>query len=101
MKTVHVLNGPNLNLLGTREPSTYGTATLKDIEAALQKKAKAEKVKLVFRQTNREGELVDWIQEAGAAKGRASQCGRLHTYFDRASRRDPSDRCQRDRSAFE
>ena len=68
MKTVHVLNGPNLNLLGTREPSTYGTATLKDIEAALQKKAKAAKVKLVFRQTNREGELVDWIQEAGSAK---------------------------------
>ena len=68
MKTVHVLNGPNLNLLGTREPSTYGTTTLKDIEAALQKKAKAAKVKLVFRQTNREGELVDWIQEAGAAK---------------------------------
>jgi len=68
MKTVHVLNGPNLNLLGTREPSTYGTATLKDIEAALQKKAKAAKVKLVFRQTAREGELVDWIQEAGAAK---------------------------------
>lgn len=68
MKTVHVLNGPNLNLLGTREPSTYGSATLKDIEAALQKKAKAAKVKLVFRQTNREGELVDWIQEAGAAK---------------------------------
>ncbi len=68
MKTVHVLHGPNLNLLGTREPSTYGTATLKDIEAALQKKAKAAKVKLVFRQTNREGELVDWIQEAGAAK---------------------------------
>lgn len=68
MKTVHVLNGPNLNLLGTREPSTYGTATLKDIEVALQKKAKAAKVKLVFRQTNREGELVDWIQEAGAAK---------------------------------
>jgi 3-dehydroquinate dehydratase-2 len=68
MKTVHVLNGPNLNLLGTREPSTYGAATLKDIEAALQKKAKAAKVKLVFRQTNREGELVDWIQEAGLAK---------------------------------
>ena len=72
MKTVHVLNGPNLNLLGTREPSTYGTATLKDIEAALQKKAKAAKVKLVFRQTNREGELVDWIQEAGAAKAFAA-----------------------------
>ncbi len=68
MKTVHVLNGPNLNLLGTREPSTYGTATLKDIETALQTKAQAAAVRLVFKQTNREGELVDWIQEAGAAK---------------------------------
>lgn len=67
MKTVHVLNGPNLNLLGTREPSTYGTATLKDIEAALLTRAQAAAVRLVFKQTNREGELVDWIQEAGAA----------------------------------
>ena len=68
MKTVHVLNGPNLNLLGTREPSTYGTSTLKDIEAALQKKAGSAGVNLVFRQTNREGELVDWIHEAGKTR---------------------------------
>lgn len=68
MKSVHVLNGPNLNLLGTREPATYGTVTLKAIEAALQKKAKAAKVKLVFKQTNREGELVDWLHEAGQYK---------------------------------
>ncbi len=68
MKLVHVLNGPNLNLLGTREPATYGTVTLKGIETVLQKKAKAAKVKLVFKQTNREGELVDWLHEAGHAK---------------------------------
>lgn len=68
MRAIHVLNGPNLNLLGTREPATYGSTTLKDIEALLLKKAKAAKVKLVFKQTNREGELVDWIQEAGLAK---------------------------------
>ena len=68
MKTVHVLNGPNLNLLGTREPSTYGTSTLKDIESALQKKAGSAGVNLVFRQTNREGELVDWIHEAGKTR---------------------------------
>jgi len=65
MKAVHVLNGPNLNLLGTREPATYGTATLADIEASLQAKAKAAGVALTFRQSNHEGDLVDWIQEAG------------------------------------
>lgn len=67
-KTVYVLNGPNLNLLGTREPATYGKETLNDIEKTLAIKAKAANVKLVFRQSNREGELVDWIQEAGLAK---------------------------------
>lgn len=67
-KTVYVLNGPNLNLLGTREPETYGKVTLKDIEKALEAKASAAKVRLVFKQSNREGELVDWIQEAGLVK---------------------------------
>lgn len=67
MKSVHVLNGPNLNLLGTREPATYGTVTLSDIEALLQAKAKATGVALTFRQSNHEGDLVDWIQEAGKA----------------------------------
>ena len=56
-KTVYVLNGPNLNLLGTREPATYGKETLKDIENILENKAKAACTKLVFRQTNREGEM--------------------------------------------
>ena len=66
-KTIHVLNGPNLNLLGTREPATYGHATLADIEAGLGKLAGAHGVTLRFAQTNAEGELVTWIQEAGRA----------------------------------
>ena len=67
MKTIRVLNGPNLNLLGTREPATYGTLTLADIEARLRALADAAAVKLTFRQSNHEGDLVTWIQEAGAA----------------------------------
>lgn len=59
---IHVLNGPNLNRLGTREPQVYGTTTLDDIEAACRDEA--GDVGIVFRQSNREGELVDWIHEA-------------------------------------
>jgi len=58
------LNGPNLNLLGKREPGIYGTATLADIEAQIRSRASALKVGVEFRQTNHEGELVGWIQEA-------------------------------------
>jgi len=67
MKSVHVLNGPNLNLLGTREPEVYGAQTLAAIEAGLAKLCAARAIELVFRQSNHEGELVDWIQQAGAA----------------------------------
>ena len=67
MPTIHVLNGPNLNLLGTREPDVYGSMTLASIEAELRAAAKARGVDLVFRQSNREGDLVSWIQEAGLA----------------------------------
>jgi 3-dehydroquinate dehydratase-2 len=58
------LNGPNLNLLGTREPEVYGRATLADIEAKVRERAKELKMEIVFRQSNQEGELVGWIQDA-------------------------------------
>ncbi|HVU28757.1 MAG TPA: type II 3-dehydroquinate dehydratase [Sphingomicrobium sp.] len=62
--TIFVLNGPNLNLLGTREPRIYGTQTLADIEATLQQRAKGLKLSLEVRQSNHEGVLVDWLNEA-------------------------------------
>ena len=58
------LNGPNLNLLGTREPEVYGRTTLADIEAQVRQRAGQLKVQVDFRQSNQEGELVNWIQEA-------------------------------------
>lgn len=68
LKPVYVLGGPNLNLLGTREPEIYGRDTLEDIHARLC--GLAGDVPLVMRQTNSEGELVTWVQEAGR-EGRA------------------------------
>ncbi|HEV3371328.1 MAG TPA: type II 3-dehydroquinate dehydratase [Xanthobacteraceae bacterium] len=67
-KSVYVLNGPNLNLLGTREPQTYGHATLKDLERLCRDRATLHKLDLEFRQSNHEGDLIDWIHEAGAKK---------------------------------
>ena len=58
------LNGPNLNLLGTRQPEIYGRTTLADIESAVRAKARAVGVEIDFRQTNHEGELVTWVQQA-------------------------------------
>jgi len=66
--TVYVLNGPNLNLLGTREPKTYGRATLKDVEKLCREAGKRHKLAIEFRQSNHEGELIDWIHEASAKK---------------------------------
>ena len=64
MKTVFLINGPNLNLLGKREPELYGRETLADVETAAAKTAAELGLKLVCRQTNREYEIVDWVQEA-------------------------------------
>ena len=63
-KPIYVLNGPNLNLLGTREPEIYGRATLADIEKACVERAAQFGRTIVFRQSNVEGELVNWLQEA-------------------------------------
>lgn len=69
-KPIYVLNGPNLNLLGLRQPEIYGRETLADVEAALGALAGDLGVALVCRQSNHEGQLVDWIQEArGSAAG--------------------------------
>ena len=61
---VLVLHGPNLNMLGTREKAVYGKTSLKTINAAIQKSAKAEQIRVEIRQSNLEGELVSWIQQA-------------------------------------
>jgi len=67
-KTVYVLNGPNLNLLGTREPKTYGRATLKDVEKLCRSTGARHNIQIEFRQSNHEGEIVDSIHEARAKK---------------------------------
>jgi 3-dehydroquinate dehydratase-2 len=75
MPTVLVLNGPNLNLLGTREPGVYGARTLEDVEAACRDTAARHGWQLDFRQSNHEGVLVDWIQEAGRGHAAGTVAG--------------------------
>jgi 3-dehydroquinate dehydratase II len=65
MTSVLVLNGPNLNLLGTRKPEAYGSTSLADVEAMCRKEAEQLGLELVFRQSNHEGQLIDWIHETG------------------------------------
>jgi 3-dehydroquinate dehydratase-2 len=69
--TVYVLNGPNLNLLGTREPEIYGHDTLDDIAGALEDRARELGLSIDMRQSNHEGHLVDWLHEAQAHDARA------------------------------
>jgi len=64
LPTVFILNGPNLNLLGVRDPSIYGHDTLGDIEERCTARAASLGLEIDFRQTNHEGQIVDWIQEA-------------------------------------
>ncbi len=67
-KTIYVVNGPNLNLLGTREPHIYGRATLADVDKLCQTTAQRHGLAVIFRQSNHEGQIVDWINEARAEK---------------------------------
>ena len=67
-KTVYVLNGPNLNLLGTREPHIYGRSTLADVEKLCRTTAERHGFALVFHQSNHEGQIIDWINDARAEK---------------------------------
>jgi 3-dehydroquinate dehydratase-2 len=71
MPSVFILNGPNLNLLGLREPEVYGTDTLDDIAGACEDRARELGLDIEFRQSNHEGHLIDWLHEANAdrAKG--------------------------------
>ncbi|MEU7860966.1 type II 3-dehydroquinate dehydratase [Nonomuraea sp. NPDC049141] len=73
MTSVYVLNGPNLNLLGTRKPEVYGTTTLADVEQLCGEEAAELGLDLRFRQSNHEGQLIDWIHEAGA-EVKAGRC---------------------------
>ena len=75
METVYVLNGPNLNLLGSREPAIYGSATLADVKVLCEQACARHGLALAFHQSNHEGQLVDWIHEAGRLHAQGQLAG--------------------------
>jgi 3-dehydroquinate dehydratase-2 len=75
VKTVYVLNGPNLNLLGSREPTIYGSATLADVQVLCEQSCARHGLALAFHQSNHEGVLVDWIHEAGRLHAQGQLAG--------------------------
>ncbi len=82
LPTVYVLNGPNLNLLGTREPEIYGSDTLDDIAGMLEDQARGLGLSVDVRQSNHEGHLIDWLHEANARGAKAvllNAAGYTHT----------------------
>jgi len=78
MTSVLVLNGPNLNLLGTRKPEVYGSTTLADVEKLCRAEADRLGLELVFRQSNWEGQLIDWIHEEGRSVKAGTSIGAVY-----------------------
>ena len=85
-RLIYVINGPNLNLLGTRQPEVYGRETLADVERDCRALAKTLDLDVVFHQSNLEGGVIDFIHDARQqGGGRDHQCRRLHPHVDRHS----------------
>ena len=82
MTSVTVMNGPNLNLLGTRKPEVYGSTTLADVERMCRQDAEKLGLELVFLQSNHEGQLVDWIHETGAKVKTGDSIGAVYSVYD-------------------
>jgi 3-dehydroquinate dehydratase len=92
---IYVLNGPNMNLLGKREPEKYGHATLDDVEVLCRETGKKHGFEIEFRQSNKEGELIDFIHEAAKKKRcrHRHQSRRLYHHLDRHHGCDSVDQC--------